>query len=83
MDKKLLPDESHSKLDRWTIHKFTAIQFLCLAILWIIKSTAIAIFFPLFIALLIPLRMAMARWMFTPKELGVLDGEEEGDNEMD
>lgn len=63
-----------------TIHAFTALQFACLAILWIVKSSAIGILFPIFIALLVPVRMLAERF-FSPEHLAALDADEEPEEE--
>lgn len=57
------------------VHAFTAIQALCLAVLWAIKVSAVGLFFPLFIALLVPIRMALGRF-FDPLHLAFLDADE-------
>ncbi|MDG1891180.1 MAG: sodium bicarbonate transporter family protein [Verrucomicrobiota bacterium] len=73
-----------------TIHAFTALQLLGLVSLWVLKTAkiqgyALGIFFPLLIALLVPFRMAMARF-FDTKHLDILDAEESeeeiGDQEL-
>jgi hypothetical protein len=73
-----------------TIHAFTALQLLGLVSLWVLKTAkiqgyALGIFFPLLIALLVPFRMAMARF-FDTKHLDTLDAEESeeeiGDQEL-
>lgn len=57
------------------IHKFTIVQAACLLLLWIVKSSAIGILFPLFIALLVPVRAMLARFI-APDHLAALDAEE-------
>lgn len=57
------------------IHKFTAVQMVALVILWIVKSSVIGILFPFFIALLVPVRMLIARY-FKSTHLALLDAEE-------
>lgn len=59
-----------------TIHLFTAIQLSGLALLWIVKTSSLALLFPLFIALLVPLRLILNRY-FDHKHLEALDSEEE------
>ena len=54
------------------IHKYTAIQAVSLAVLWIVKAGPAGILFPLFIALLVPVRMGMS-WLFKPEHLALLD----------
>lgn len=67
----------------WTIHTFTGIQLACLLVLWIVKThnlPEIAILFPLFVALLVPVRMAAGIW-FKQEHLEALDAEEEPEDE--
>ncbi|CAL1615027.1 unnamed protein product [Knipowitschia caucasica] len=54
------------------VHLFTFIQVLCLALLWILKSTVAAIVFPVMILALVAVRKAMD-YMFSQHELGFLD----------
>lgn len=56
------------------VHKFTAVQALCLAVLWIVKASPAGILFPLFIALLVPVRSALPRW-FDERHVEILDAE--------
>jgi hypothetical protein len=63
------------------IHKFTVLQFICLVILYALKSfKEVAVVFPFFIAALVPIRRCFER-MFTPEELEALDGHGEGEDE--
>ncbi|MCB9596062.1 MAG: HCO3- transporter [Sandaracinaceae bacterium] len=57
------------------VHFFTAIQVACLGGLWAVKASAIGILFPFFLALLVPVRMLLAR-VFAPEHLALLDAEE-------
>jgi len=68
------------KVPRSTIHKFTLLQFVCLAVLWIVKASALGLLFPLFIAVLVPIRFIAGRF-FAPEHLAALDSEEEPDEE--
>ncbi|XP_056276007.1 solute carrier family 4 member 4a isoform X5 [Pseudoliparis swirei] len=54
------------------VHLFTFIQILCLALLWILKSTVAAIVFPIMILALVAVRKAMD-YMFSQHELSFLD----------
>ena len=58
------------------VHRYTVIQALCLAALWTVKASAIAIVFPLLIALLVPVRMSLDRF-FKKEHIALLDLEEE------
>ncbi|KAM6148339.1 anion exchange protein 4 [Erethizon dorsatum] len=60
----------HVPLNR--VHLFTAIQLVCLGLLWIIKSTPAAIIFPLMLLGLVGVRKAL-EWVFSPQELLWLD----------
>jgi len=64
----------------WIIHKFTLVQLLCLIVLWVVKASAWAIVFPLFIALTVPVRLLLNR-IFDAKHLEALDAEEDPDDE--
>ncbi|XP_013368354.1 PREDICTED: anion exchange protein 4 isoform X2 [Chinchilla lanigera] len=54
------------------VHLFTAIQLVCLGLLWIIKSTPAAIIFPLMLLGLVGVRKAL-EWVFSAQELLWLD----------
>ncbi|KAL7391979.1 hypothetical protein ABVT39_017543 [Epinephelus coioides] len=54
------------------VHLFTFIQVLCLALLWILKSTVAAIIFPVMILALVAVRKAMD-YMFSQHDLSFLD----------
>ncbi|XP_071615140.1 anion exchange protein 4 [Heliangelus exortis] len=55
------------------VHLFTIIQLLCLALLWLLKSTAAAILFPVMLLGLVGLRKGLER-VFSPHDLVWLDG---------
>lgn len=63
------------------IHAFTAIQVACLALLWFIKESTIGVLFPLFIALLVPVRALLNRF-FDSRDLAFLDADENPEEEM-
>lgn len=60
------------RVQTYKMHIFTFIQILCLAILWIVKSSKFALSLPFFLILMIPLRAQMSKY-FTPAELRALD----------
>lgn len=68
------------RVPRWTIHAFTLLQLSCLTVLWIVKSSSIGILFPIFIAILVPIRLIASRF-FAPEHLAALDAEEEPEDE--
>lgn len=51
------------------MHLFTAIQIVCLALLWIVKSSPVSLALPFILILTIPLRMLMTGRLFTPLEM--------------
>ncbi|XP_048021473.1 electrogenic sodium bicarbonate cotransporter 1 isoform X1 [Chanodichthys erythropterus] len=54
------------------VHFFTFLQVLCLALLWILKSTVAAIIFPVMILALVAVRKAMD-YVFSQHDLSYLD----------
>jgi mannitol/fructose-specific phosphotransferase system IIA component (Ntr-type) len=62
------------KVPQSTIHKFTLLQFVCLAVLWVVKVSVLGLLFPLFIAALVPIRFIAGRF-FAPEHLAALDSE--------
>ncbi|XP_051533575.1 electrogenic sodium bicarbonate cotransporter 1 isoform X2 [Myxocyprinus asiaticus] len=54
------------------VHLFTFIQVVCLALLWVLKSTVAAIIFPVMILALVAVRKAMD-YMFSQHDLSYLD----------
>ncbi|XP_038006616.1 anion exchange protein 4 isoform X2 [Motacilla alba alba] len=55
------------------VHLFTSIQLLCLALLWLLKSTVAAIIFPVMLLALLGIRKGLER-IFSPHDLSWLDG---------
>ena len=81
MDSSLYPATHYTRrVPRGTIHKFTAIQVGCLVVLGIVEETPLGILFPLFLALLVPVRLFIGRF-FTEEQLEALDSEEEPEEE--
>ncbi|MEX0818724.1 MAG: PTS sugar transporter subunit IIA [Pirellulaceae bacterium] len=68
------------RVPRRTIHAFTALQLACLAVLWFVKSSSIGILFPVFIALLVPVRLLAGRF-FAAEHLAALDADEVADEQ--
>jgi hypothetical protein len=61
-------------IDTKRLHMYTFIQFLCLVILYVLKSIkAIAVVFPFFLIVICFVRLYLSR-VFTPQELLTLDG---------
>ena len=81
MDRSLYPATHYiRRVPNLTMHCFTLVQFLCLAVLLFVEVSALAIFFPLFIVLLVPVRLLMGRF-FAPQHLAALDAEEDPEEE--
>lgn len=62
------------------VHAYTLLQLVCLVVLWLVRISALGILFPLFIAVLVPVRMLAARF-FPHEHLAVLDAEEQPEEE--
>ena len=76
MDSKLYPRTHYTRnVPMKTIHCFTLLQIACLIVLWIVKVSPVAILFPLFIALLVPVRLLAGR-SFKDVDLAALDAEQ-------
>ena len=60
-----------------TVHVYTVIQTVCLAVLWVVKTSTLGILFPLFIGLLIPVRMWLMPKLISPASLAVIDADED------
>lgn len=65
-----------------TVHWFTAVQFVSLTLLCAVQYSPLALFFPLLLALLVPLRFLLGR-VFAAQHLAVLDAEETVEEELD
>jgi hypothetical protein len=81
IDPALYPQTHYiCRVPLWTLYMYTNLQTACLAILWLVKVSALGILFPLFIAFLVPVRLLAGRW-FRPESLTALDSEEEPEEE--
>ncbi|XP_077349811.1 anion exchange protein 2 isoform X2 [Lithobates pipiens] len=58
------------------MHLFTVLQLICLAVLWVVMSTAASLAFPFVLILTVPLRIFILRRIFTERELKCLDADE-------
>ncbi|XP_042363742.1 LOW QUALITY PROTEIN: band 3 anion exchange protein-like [Plectropomus leopardus] len=75
--KKYHPDEPYAtKVSTGRMHLFTAIQIVCLAALWIVKSSPASLALPFILILTIPLRMFMTGRLFTELEMKCLDADD-------
>ncbi len=81
MDSSLYPTTHYiRKVPLPTIHKFTVLQLVCLGMLGLVEISRIGILFPLFVVLLIPIRLLAGRY-FAPEHLAALDADEEPEEE--
>uniref|UniRef100_G1QVT6 Anion exchange protein n=1 Tax=Nomascus leucogenys TaxID=61853 RepID=G1QVT6_NOMLE len=77
MPPKHHPDVTYVKKVRTLrMHLFTALQLLCLALLWAVMSTAASLAFPFILILTVPLRMVVLTRIFTDREMKCLDANE-------
>ncbi|XP_077358443.1 solute carrier family 4 member 1b (Diego blood group) isoform X2 [Festucalex cinctus] len=75
--KKYHPNEPYAtKVSTMRMHLFTGIQIVCLALLWIIKSSPASLALPFVLILTIPLRMLMTGRLFTELEMKCLDADD-------
>ena len=63
------------RVPKRVMHLFTLIQLICLVVLWVVKTSTWGILFPLFIAILVPIRFALGLG-FKKQHLDALDAEE-------
>uniref|UniRef100_A0A8C1LCW1 Anion exchange protein n=2 Tax=Cyprinus carpio TaxID=7962 RepID=A0A8C1LCW1_CYPCA len=75
--KKYHPNEPYAtKVSTSRMHVFTAIQIVCLAILWMVKSSPVSLALPFVLILTIPLRMFITGRLFTEQEIKYVSGPE-------
>jgi mannitol/fructose-specific phosphotransferase system IIA component (Ntr-type) len=70
------------RVPRRAMHGFTLIQAGSLGVLWFVKASAFGILFPLFIAVLVPLRFLLRKF-FAEEHLEALDAEEGPEEESE
>lgn len=84
MDSAMYPMNHYTRrVPIQTIHLFTLVQLLCLVVLCFLnvsESKILRIIFPVFIALLVPVRFLLGKF-FDADHLGFLDADEEPDSE--
>ena len=62
----------------WRMHLFTCIQLGCIALLWVVKSTAASLAFPFLLLLTVPLRRCLLPRLFQERELQAVRGAARG-----
>ncbi|XP_068932205.1 band 3 anion transport protein [Petaurus breviceps papuanus] len=74
---KYHPDVPYVKrVKTWRMHLFTGIQILCLAVLWVVKSTPASLALPFILILTVPLRRFLLPLIFRNLELQCLDADD-------
>jgi hypothetical protein len=82
-DPQMLPPTHYvRRVPKSKVSLFTVIQAVCLGVLWVVKTSTLGILFPVFIALLVPIRALMKRF-FSPEQLAYLDAEEDPEMERE
>jgi hypothetical protein len=80
-DPALYPRTHFVRRVPWRVmHVFTVIQLVCLVVLWFVKTSAWGLLFPLFVAMLVPVRFLLGK-LFEPQYLAALDAEENPEEE--
>ncbi|XP_078518959.1 anion exchange protein 2 isoform X2 [Lissotriton helveticus] len=78
----LMPPKHHpdapyvKKVRTMRMHLFTALQLVCLAVLWAVMSTVASLAFPFILILTVPLRMFVLTRIFGDREMKCLDANE-------
>ncbi|XP_072549431.1 solute carrier family 4 member 1a (Diego blood group) [Salminus brasiliensis] len=75
--KKYHPSDPYaSRVQTSRMHLFTVIQLVCLATLWVVKSSKASLALPFILILTIPLRMLLTGRLFTVMEMKCLDADD-------
>ncbi|XP_026018820.1 solute carrier family 4 member 1b (Diego blood group) isoform X3 [Astatotilapia calliptera] len=75
--KKYHPNEPYAtRVSTGRMHLYTAIQVVCLGVLWLVKSSQMSLALPFVLILTIPLRMLMTGHLFTELEMKCLDADD-------
>ncbi|XP_048835218.1 anion exchange protein 3-like isoform X3 [Brienomyrus brachyistius] len=71
------PDHIYvTKVKTWRMNMFTVIQLMCIALLWVVKSTVASLAFPFVLIMTVPLRRLILTRVFEERELKALDSED-------
>ncbi|XP_062849946.1 anion exchange protein 2a [Trichomycterus rosablanca] len=77
MPPKYHPDHMYvRKVRTLRMHLFTAVQIVCLAVLWAVMSTQASLAFPFFLILTVPMRRFLLPRIFTQREVQCLDADD-------
>ncbi|XP_076857138.1 solute carrier family 4 member 1b (Diego blood group) isoform X2 [Brachyhypopomus gauderio] len=75
--KKYHPNEPYAtRVATSRMHMFTAVQMVCLAVLWMVKSSTLSLTLPFILILTVPLRMYITGHVFTEFEMKCLDADD-------
>uniref|UniRef100_A0A8C1G4A0 Anion exchange protein n=1 Tax=Cyprinus carpio TaxID=7962 RepID=A0A8C1G4A0_CYPCA len=67
------PDHIYvTKVKTWRMNMFTIIQLLCIALLWVVKSTVASLAFPFILIMTVPLRRLILTRIFEERELAAV-----------
>ncbi|XP_051969655.1 anion exchange protein 2b isoform X2 [Xyrauchen texanus] len=77
MPPKYHPDHTYvRKVRTLRMHLFTAVQVVCLAILWAVMSTVASLAFPFFLIMTVPVKMFLLPRIFSAREMQCLDADD-------
>uniref|UniRef100_A0A8C1WF27 Anion exchange protein n=1 Tax=Cyprinus carpio TaxID=7962 RepID=A0A8C1WF27_CYPCA len=72
------PDHIYvTKVKTWRMNMFTIIQLLCIALLWVVKSTVASLAFPFILIMTVPLRRLILTRIFEEREKPTWYGRDE------
>ncbi|XP_016398448.1 anion exchange protein 2-like isoform X2 [Sinocyclocheilus rhinocerous] len=77
MPPKYHPDHTYvRKVRTLRMHLFTAIQVVCLAVLWAVMSTVASLAFPFVLIMTVPVKMFLLPRIFSAREMQCLDADD-------
>ncbi|KAK9953091.1 hypothetical protein ABG768_017116 [Culter alburnus] len=77
MPPKYHPDHTYvRKVRTLRMHLFTAIQVVCLAVLWAVMSTVASLAFPFVLIMTVPVKMFLLSRIFSTREMQCLDADD-------
>uniref|UniRef100_A0A3B3ZIA4 Bicarbonate transporter-like transmembrane domain-containing protein n=1 Tax=Periophthalmus magnuspinnatus TaxID=409849 RepID=A0A3B3ZIA4_9GOBI len=75
----LMPTKHHPKsgyVRPWRLHLYTCLQITCLALLWLVMASPLALAFPFVLLLTVPLRKLLLPLLFTSRELQLVPADD-------
>ncbi|XP_051970902.1 anion exchange protein 2-like isoform X3 [Xyrauchen texanus] len=77
MPPKYHPDHTYvRKVRTLRMHLFTAVQVVCLAVLWVVMSTVASLAFPFVLIMTVPVKMFLLPRIFSAREMQCLDADD-------